>query len=59
MAKHLGLNIQAVTNAEGEIDESTIDIEDPSVTLVFSSLNPLPENALVGLEAIEEAMRNL
>ncbi|HEC41260.1 MAG TPA: acetylxylan esterase [Bacteroides sp.] len=59
MAKHLGLNIQAVTNAEGEIDESTIDIEDPSVTLVFSSSNPLPENALVGLEAIEEAMGNL
>ncbi|MCK4746657.1 MAG: acetylxylan esterase, partial [Bacteroidales bacterium] len=59
MAKHLGLNIQAVTDPQGDIDESSIDVEDTSELLVFSSSNPLPENALVGIDAIETAMNKL
>jgi len=59
MAKHLGLNTQAVTDAQGLIDESTIEIEDPAVLLLFSSNNPFPDNALIGIDAIESAFEKL
>ncbi len=59
MAKHLGLDIQAVTDAQGDIDESKIEIEAPEVLLVFSSKIPFPENALKGIEAITEGFSKL
>jgi hypothetical protein len=37
MAKHLGLNISAVTDPQGEIDESKSGIESTKTLLVFSS----------------------
>ncbi len=56
LAKHMGLNLTAVTNADGQIDESRNDIEDPEVMLSFSTANPLPANALSGLEAIRKGL---
>jgi hypothetical protein len=59
MAKHLGLIIQAVTNSQGEIDESQSVLEDPLELLVFSSSKPFPENALKGVDAIKKCMEGL
>jgi hypothetical protein len=57
MAKHLGLNLRAVTNSNGNIDESKSQVENPEVLLAFSSRHPFPANALKGTEAIEQAMK--
>lgn len=56
MAKHLGLDIEAVSDSEGKIDESLSEVEDPEILLAFSSKKPFPANALRGREAIEKAM---
>ena len=59
MAKHLGLNIQEVTDSTGMIDESKSVIENAIELLSFSSDKPFPEKALKGTEAIEESMKKL
>jgi hypothetical protein len=59
MAKHLGLNIQAVTDPQGGIDESKSTLESATELLVFSSDNPFPENALRGLDTIKESLTKL
>lgn len=59
MAKHLGLNIATVTDKNGKIDESKIDIENTNMLLLFSSKNPLPSNALQGKDDIQEAFKKL
>jgi uncharacterized protein len=57
MAKHLGLNLQAVTDQAGTIDETKSELERAEDMLVFSSKNPYPANALKGAEAIQNAIR--
>jgi uncharacterized protein len=47
MAKHLGLNLSAIQNNEGEIDESGIAIEKYEVLKIFSENNPLPKHAIL------------
>jgi dienelactone hydrolase len=59
MAKHMGLNLQAVTDAQGNIDESHTSLERARDMLAFSSEKPFPENALKGLDAIEESFKKL
>ena len=59
MAKHLGLNINAITDANGQIDESKNEIEKVNALLLFSSKNPHPANALKGIDAIERALKKL
>jgi hypothetical protein len=59
MAKHLGLNINAVTNPQGEIDESKSDVENAKELLVFSSDKPFPQNALKGIDAIRKSLYKL
>jgi hypothetical protein len=59
MAKHLGLNIQAVTDPQGEIDESKSALEKATDLLVFSSDDPFPDNALKGLDAIKKSLDKL
>jgi uncharacterized protein len=59
MAKHLGLNIQAVTNEQGAIDESKNTLEKATDMLVFSSKNSFPANALQGKDAIEKTIKKL
>jgi len=56
MAKHLGLNINTVTDSQGQIDESKSALEPAAKLLVFSSEKPFPVNALKGIDAIRESM---
>lgn len=57
MAKHLGLNIRAITTPRGEVDESKSVTENPDKMLVFSSNKPFPENAIKGIDTIKKAFR--
>jgi hypothetical protein len=59
MAKHLGLNLRAVTGADGMIDESKSQLENAVDMLSFSKDHPYPANALKGSEAIEQALKKL
>lgn len=59
MAKHLGLNIKAVKDKSGKIDESKVTIEKYDAQLVFGKEGRLPENALYGLDRIRELFRSL
>jgi dienelactone hydrolase len=46
LAKHLGLNLAAVQNADGNIDESFVVIHKRSDLLVFGAENPYPKDAV-------------
>ena len=59
MAKHLGLNIQAVSDPDGTINESKSDAENALIMLSFTSQNPHPSNSLKGSDAIEQTIRKL
>ncbi len=59
MATHLGLNLQAVSDADGTVNESRSDVEKAVSLLSFSSQNPHPANALIGAAAIDEALKKL
>jgi hypothetical protein len=59
MAKHLGLDLQAVSDPDGTINESKSELENAFTLLSFSSKNPHPSNALKGSAAIEAAIRKL
>lgn len=59
MAKHLGLNIQDVSDPDGTINETKSVPESAVTMLSFSSQNPHPANALKGSAAIEQAIRKL
>jgi hypothetical protein len=59
MAKHLGLNLQAVSDPDGSVNESKSDAESAFIMLSFSSQDPHPANALKGSAAIEQALRKL
>jgi Acetyl xylan esterase (AXE1) len=54
MAKHLGLNIKAIRDANGKIDESKITIEKEFALFVFGEKGELlPANAIKGFENLE------
>ena len=57
MARHLKLNLAAVTNLDGSIDESRIDTQPRESLLVWDDDHPLPEHALHGYEAVMAAFR--
>lgn len=59
MAKHMGLNLQSVMDANEAIDESKSELENAEVMLSFSEKNPYPANALIGKDAIEEQLIRL
>jgi uncharacterized protein len=59
LAKHLGLNLTAVTNTDGSVDESRSILENPEMMLVFSSGNHFPSNSLIGRAAIERELKIL
>ncbi len=46
LAKHLGLNLSAIQDEDGEIDESGIILESYEQLKVFSKKNPLPDYAV-------------
>ncbi len=46
MARHLGLNLDAVSKPDGTVNESTVTIEAPWEMHVFDMVNPLPLTAV-------------
>lgn len=59
MAKHLGLNLNAVKGKDGKTDESKVTIEKYEALLVFGKEGKLPANALKGSEAIQNSLNSL
>jgi dienelactone hydrolase len=59
MARHLGLNINAVKDKTGKIDESKVTIEKYVDQLVFGKDGKLPANALKGVDKIREVLKSL
>jgi hypothetical protein len=59
MARHLVLNINAVKDKAGKVDESKCSIENYDAMLVFGKEGKLPTNAVKGSDAIWEVLRSL
>jgi len=59
MARHLSLNINAVKDKTGKIDESKVTIENYEALLVFGKEGKLPANAVRGPDAIREMLKSL
>ncbi len=57
MAGHLGLDLAAVTGADGALDESAVEILDKEKLSVFDDEHPRPSRALEGAAAIRAALR--
>lgn len=59
MARHLELNINAVKDKTGNIDESKCTIEKYDAMLVFGKEGKLPQNAVKGTDAVKEVLNSL
>jgi dienelactone hydrolase len=59
MARHMGLNINAVKDKSGKIDESKVTIEKYEKMLVFGKSGTIPSNALHEEEAVWKTLREL
>jgi dienelactone hydrolase len=59
MARNLGLNISAVKDKSGKIDESTVTIEKYDALLVFGKEGKLPLKAVKGPDAIWKVLKSL
>jgi dienelactone hydrolase len=59
MAKHLGLNIAAVKDKTGKIDESKVTIEKYDKLLVFGKNGKMPANALRDAESVWKRLKEL
>jgi len=58
LAKHLGLNLKAIQDASGKIDESKITIEKETALYVFGDKGELlPVNAIKGFDQLEAQFR--
>jgi hypothetical protein len=58
LAQHLGLNIKAVKDKVGKIDESKVTVEKESAMYVFGEKGErLPDNAIKGYEALEKLFK--
>ena len=58
LAQHLKLSLAKVTNAQGEIDESFVKIENPEVLRVFNSVQVRPAYAVIGDEAVTRLLQS-
>jgi dienelactone hydrolase len=59
VAQRFGLDVKAVTDASGKIDESRVTIEKSGPLHVFNDDFPLPVRALRTAAAVEQALRDL
>ena len=59
VADHLGLNIGAVKDKTGKIDESKVTIENHEALLVFGKEGKLPANAVKDPDAIMSVLKSL
>jgi hypothetical protein len=59
MAKHLGLNLNAVKDKTGKVDESKVTIEKYDALLVFGKEGKLPLTAVKGTDEIRKVLKSL
>ena len=59
MAKHLGLNLMAVKDKSGKVDESKVTIEKYEAMLVFGIEGNLPAKAIKGSDEIKKVLKSL
>ena len=59
VARHLGLNINAVKDKTGKIDESKVTIEKYDKLLVFGKNGKMPSNALNSADAVWKVLKGL
>jgi hypothetical protein len=59
VAKHMGLNINAVKDKSGKIDESKVTIEKYDKMLVFGRNGKMPENALRTADEVWKCLKSL
>ena len=59
MAEHLGLDLKAVTDESGKIDEHKSELEGAVDMLSFTDDIPFPSNALQSQEAVEQAFQEM
>lgn len=59
LARHLALNIKAVSDKSGKVDESKVTIEKSDKMLVFGKEGKLPENAVKGSAAIQGVLKSM
>jgi dienelactone hydrolase len=59
MSRHLGLNVNAVRDKSGKVDESKVTIEKHDAMLVFGKDGKLPPNVVKGPEAIHDVLKSL
>jgi predicted alpha/beta-hydrolase family hydrolase len=57
LARHLGLDLAAVTDASGRVDESPSKVLTRAELAAFDAANPLPANALKGDDAVAALLR--
>jgi hypothetical protein len=59
MAAHLGLDLHAVSRADGSVDESAVTMLPPTALHVFDADHPQPGDALPDLEAVAAGFKAL
>lgn len=59
MSRHLGLNINAVKDKSGRIDESKVTVEKYDKLLVFGKNGKMPSNALTSAEEVWKIIKDL
>jgi dienelactone hydrolase len=59
MARHLGLNIDAVKDKTGKVDESKVTIEKYEAQLVFGKEGKLPQTAVKGADEVRRVLKSL
>jgi len=57
MAKYLGLDLQAVMDKEGKVNEDASRVLNASELAATDEQHPLPGNALKGEEQVNEKIR--
>lgn len=57
LAKHLGLDLAAVTDASGRVDETAVKVLPPVLLASFDAAHPMPANAARGDAAVSALLR--
>jgi dienelactone hydrolase len=59
VAQRFGLNLAAVEDANGKVDESKVAIEKPELMHVFNEAHPPPARALHSADSVEQSLQAL
>ena len=58
-ARHLGINLRVLVNADDELDESFVTAQKPAAMNVFNADHLRPAHAAMGREAVEAAFTSV